>query len=199
MCIFVRSYGQEMWYFPFILLGITLCTVAVTGIFWSAQRFVRAVAFVSLVPALVLAVGLSTWLLGVRSKGVYGFHVAPATLTRLTSDRRIFDQQIHEELRREGAKRVIVAPTLFHSFLADIGHMPDIEAFTWNPLSDQTDTHFDHAVLMLGGNDEIVPPALTEYTCTSEAMIVSPNGYYEAAVLKLIYQPFERHAFIECK
>jgi hypothetical protein len=55
--------------------------------------------------------------------------------------------------------------------------MPDIEAFTWNPLSDQTDTHFDHAVLMLGGNDEIVPPALTEYKCTSEMRIVSPNGY----------------------
>ena len=38
--IFAQSAGQEMWYFPSLLLGIMFSTVAVTGIFWPARKVV---------------------------------------------------------------------------------------------------------------------------------------------------------------
>lgn len=206
-CVLVYGFGQEMWYYPFILAGLALSAAALIGILSPTLPIVAGVHHGAAAPALIAAIAISTWLPGLRPTGLSGFDVNPSDLPSLASDVAFLDGQIRDALKQQNARRVIVSPYLFNSFLGDKPDAADMRTFTWGKLSEPQREHFDHAVVLIASSASMVKddPQLdhirrlfADYACKSETRIVSPNGHYVVAVLGLEYRPSAGGALSGC-
>ena len=203
--ILVCFYGREMWYFPFLIAGliVVLCTAigSVHPVGWAKWSGVGMLAG----SAAVLAFAVSTWAVGLRSKGVFGFQVRPAILASVAADRRHVASGIMDALRAQNAQAVLIDPFSF-AFLdegsngAPRAYTP--RAYTWSPLSRPAAVRFDHLVVLTRGypsaDPEVPAELLAGYVCTRKTRVASSDGRYEAALLSIDYDPSRSRTFLSC-
>jgi hypothetical protein len=178
--VFAHLTGKEMWYFPLLLLGLLLILCALLGSLRadSVTRF--GILAIPLSAVAVLA-GLATWGIGLRTHGVYGFHVQPRVLARVDTDLRAMTETTHDLLAHEDAKAVLVDPSLYYPYLGQrAATLP--QDFTWNPLSRPADIGFDHVVVLKKGYPSFASdfPAglLPGYACAAEKDLSTADGRY---------------------
>jgi hypothetical protein len=195
--LLVHNMGQEMWYFPFLLLGLILILCAVLGSDF-AQGTPITEGLAVLLSVVAVCAGLSTWGLGLRPRGFFALHVQPSFLESVSNDQRSLASEMHDLLIREDAKAVLVEPSLYYAFLDQRDASP--RAYTWSPLSRPTDVVFDHVLVLKNSDrkDDFPQALLSAYVCMSEREMGTPGGHYTLNVMAVSHAPGTRHGFVPC-
>ena len=198
--LLVQQIGQEMWYFPFLLLGLILVLVVALGSPELASRMATSRVVAISMSALSLCAGLSTWSLAFRPRGAFGFHAQRGFLVKVSTSLQFVTDATHASLLHDNASEVLVDPSLYFSFLDS--HNPAPQAFTWNPLSRPNSIRFDHIVTMKRGypsfKTDLPLNLLSGYACLSEKDIRAPSGLYVISITAVAYRSQTESTFVPC-
>jgi hypothetical protein len=196
LAAFVFSFGQEMWYFPWATVALTIIAAVLLSWYyeWSITHPPRPLstgylAFNrSILSVLLISAGLATWLPAFRSRGVYGFTGSPPKLREVIRDQASLKVQIFRAFREMHMSRVLLTPSLYAAYRDNSFDAGSPRIFSWVEFSQPGTGKFDHLILLTRGypqatRDTGIPPFLANQSCRVEAKISTPN--YDASVIRL--------------
>ena len=199
----VRSYGGELWYWPFLLSGGLLVTTVVVSMPFVLARLGKLPVRSIHVQVAAFAIALVTWLPGLSAKGTHGgFRVAPGFLRDASQDVQDLNRRIRDRLAEENAHRILVHPSLYYAFVKD-RDPTGLDAWSWSPVSEPPATPFDHLIITANHAEELADidlpiRLLADHVCVGMSEVRSDDGYFFARIMTLAYRPSAGQPYVPC-